>query len=292
VVVSSGQIAAAPALSHGRDREGSSPEVVWHDLECGAYRADLPLWRELAEVASSVPGRARILDVGAGTGRVALDLARGGHGVTALDSDPALLGGLRWRAGDLDVEIVWADARAFELDRRDFGLCIVPMNTIQLLGGSAGRIAFLRHARAHLRPGGLLACTIIAGAEPFDCSRGDPEPSAETVRVGRLSYVSRMTRVSVREQTLLIERERRIISDAAEGVDSPEPLPPDAVEDRSPGKRSPPRAPAERELITLDRVGVSQLEREGIEAGLRPEPRRGVPATEEHTGSPVVMLRA
>ena len=23
-------------------------EVIWHDLECGSYRADLPLWRELA----------------------------------------------------------------------------------------------------------------------------------------------------------------------------------------------------------------------------------------------------
>ena len=22
--------------------------IVWHDVECGGYRADLPLWRELA----------------------------------------------------------------------------------------------------------------------------------------------------------------------------------------------------------------------------------------------------
>jgi SAM-dependent methyltransferase len=292
MVVSASDIAAAPALSHGQDRDDSSPEVIWHDLECGAYRADLSMWRELAQTASTIPGRVRILDVGAGTGRVALDLARAGHGVTALDSDPALLGALQWRAGQLDVEIVVSDARAFELGRRDFGLCIVPMNTIQLLGGSAGRIAFLRHARAHLRPGGLLACTIIAAAEPFDCSHGDLGPSAETARVGRLVYVSRMTRVSVRKRTLLIERERQIIADAGEVASSPEPLPRDAVEDRSPGTRSPSRAPAERELITLDRVGVSQLEREGIEAGLGPEPGRLVPATEEHTGSPVVMLRA
>jgi SAM-dependent methyltransferase len=292
MVVSAGQIAAAPVPWGGQDREASSPEVAWHDLECGAYRADLSLWRELARAAAGGPGRARILDVGAGTGRVALDLARAGHGVTALDFDRALLGALLRRAGELDVEIVRADARAFELGRRDFGLCLVPMNTIQLLGGSAGRIAFLRRARAHLRPGGLLACTIITAAEPFDCSRGDPEPSAEVARVGRLLFVSRMTRVSVRGQTLLIERERQIISDPGEGASSAEPLPRHAVQDRSSGVRSAARAPVELELITLDRVGVSQLEHEGIEAGLRPEPARQVPATEEHTGSPVVMLRA
>ena len=50
--------------------------VIWHDLECGGYRADLPLWRELAEHEGSP-----VLDVGAGTGRVALDLARRGHEV-------------------------------------------------------------------------------------------------------------------------------------------------------------------------------------------------------------------
>ena len=45
-----------------------SPLVVWHDVECGRYSADLALWRELA---AREPGP--VLDVGAGTGRVALD---------------------------------------------------------------------------------------------------------------------------------------------------------------------------------------------------------------------------
>ena len=66
-----------------------SPLVAWHDVECGGYRADLPLWRELAR-AEAGP----VLDVGAGTGRVALDLARAGHSVTALDREPELLDAL------------------------------------------------------------------------------------------------------------------------------------------------------------------------------------------------------
>jgi SAM-dependent methyltransferase len=54
--------------------------VIWHDVECGAYAEDLFLWRSLAAEHGDP-----VLDVGAGTGRVALDLARHGHRVTALD---------------------------------------------------------------------------------------------------------------------------------------------------------------------------------------------------------------
>jgi SAM-dependent methyltransferase len=289
VVVSASESAALLPPSN-EDPEGFSPEVRWHDLECGAYEADLSLWEELARTLAGGARHAPILDIGAGTGRVALALARAGHRVTALDLDPTLLGALRQRAGHLGVETARGDARSFELARHDFGLCIVPMNTIQLLGGSAGRIAFLRRARAHLRRGGLVACTIINAAEPFDCSRGDLGPSDETARVGRLVYVSRMTRVSVLEQTLEIERERQILVDPVDGAKSAKPPRRGRAEDRSDARRSPPRA--ERELITLGRVGVSQLEHEGMQAGLRPEPPRQVPPTEEHTGSPVVMLRA
>ena len=60
--------------------------VIWHDVECGGYEADLGLWRELAAAAGGP-----VLELGSGTGRVALDLAARGHDVTAVDSDPALI---------------------------------------------------------------------------------------------------------------------------------------------------------------------------------------------------------
>src|SRR5271167_2383038 len=151
----------------------SADEVVWHDLECGSYGADLPLWHELAERTAPDGRSARVLDVGAGSGRVALSLARSGHRVTALDLDTGLLDALRERAAGMSIETVRADARTFELDRHDFDLCLMPMQTVQLLGGSEERGSFLERAHAHLRPRGLLGLAIVTEVEPFDDAGGD-----------------------------------------------------------------------------------------------------------------------
>ena len=89
--------------------------VAWHDVECAAYTVDLPVWRELADAH---PGR--ILDIGCGTGRVALDLASRGHEVTALDSEAELVHELARRARErqLRVDTIVADARTFVLPNR------------------------------------------------------------------------------------------------------------------------------------------------------------------------------
>ncbi len=245
--------------------------VVWHDLECGGYRVDLPVWLSLAERTGGP-----IVDVGAGTGRVTLALARAGHAVTAVDREPELLAALAERADGLSVETVSADARTMTLARRDHALCVVPMQTIQLLEGADGRVAFLRRAREHVRSGGLVACAILGELEPFDCRDGRIGPAAERVRVGELEYVSRAIRLAESRTTVTIERERRILH-----VDSA----PDS--DAGAGEE----LLRERDVIALDRVSAARIERDGRSAGLHVEPRIEIPATDEHVGSTVVVLR-
>jgi SAM-dependent methyltransferase len=241
-------------------RAAHVPEVVWHDVECGAYAEDLPLWRDLA-IACGGP----VLDVGAGTGRVALHLAGRGHAVVALDRSPTLLAALRERADGLPIETVEADARSFDLGERRFGLILVPMQTVQLLGGSDGRAAFLRCAAAALAPRGLVAIAIADALEAFDEAHDIP-PVPDIREIDGIVYASRP--VAVRD-----ERDGATIHRVRETVDTA-------------GNRT-----VEDDVIHLDHVDAPGLEAEGAAAGLRPRRARRIPQTDDYVGSTVVMLR-
>jgi SAM-dependent methyltransferase len=236
-------------------------DAIWHDVECARYDADFELWRELARQADGP-----ILDVGAGTGRVTLDLARRGHEVVALDHDPDLLTVLRERAGadGLRVETVVADAASFDLRRRDFALVMAPMQTVQLLR-PAGRAGFLRCARAHVAGGGLVA---IALADALECFDADHVllPLPDRLVVEDTVYSSQPVARRDHGATVAIERIREIVT--------------------ADGRRS-----ASDNVLHLDRVTVGEVEAEGREAGLTPLLARIVPPTEEHVGTTVVMLR-
>ena len=213
--------------------------IIWHDIECGGYTEDLPLWRTLA---AQHPGA--VLDVGAGTGRVTLDLAR----------------------AELAVTTVVADARSFALESR-FSLCVVPMQTVQLLGGARGRGAFLRCARAHLIPEGVVAIAIADQLDLFDIADNEVSVLPDIRELDGVVYSSSPTAVREDGDGFLLIRNRETIS-----VD---------------GQLS-----SQRDEIRIDALGADELEREGVEAGLQPAGRALIAQTPDHVGSAVVILSA
>ncbi len=247
--------------------------VVWHDVECGSYAEDLPLWRSLAAEYGDP-----VLDVGAGTGRVTLDLAGAGFRVTALERDPALLAALTNRASGRNfsmgadssqapVTTVVADAREFDLGESRFPLVIVPMQTIQLLGGPDGRASFLRCAHRHLAPGGALAVALAEVLDLYEVVDGMAMPMPDVREVDGIVYSSQPTAVRADKHGFVLERKREMVG--LEGDMT-----------------------VEENVIRLDRLTVRGLQREGVAAGFARGGRAHVPATEDYSGSEVVILRA
>lgn len=240
--------------------DADADHVVWHDVECGAYRADLSLWRDLADAAGGP-----VLDVGAGTGRVSLDLAARGHEVIALDADPVLLAALSRRGAGLPVSTVHADMRRFDLGRR-VALVVVPMQTLQLLDGPGDRRAFLDAARRHLEPGGILAAAL---ADPLDGMAPDDDalPLPDILEIHGTVYASQPLAVRPGPDGTEIERVRqRVAPDGALVTTA--------------------------DVILVRNLPPAVLETELAGAGFAPRPRRAIAPTTDHVGSAVVLAAA
>ncbi len=97
-----------------------------------------------------------VLELGCGTGRVSVPIARLGLDVTGLDIVPGMLAKARGKSVGLPIEWVEGDARAFDLGRQ-FRLIFLTGNTFQAFLTRTDQEALLRNVRAHLQDEGLLA---------------------------------------------------------------------------------------------------------------------------------------
>lgn len=233
-----------------------SAVTAWHDVECGAYDGDLPLWEEMAAAADG-----RVLELGCGTGRVVLHLARRGHRMLGLDRDPELLAALAERAAELPVEPVLADAREFSFDG-EVELALAPTHLLQLLPDAEDRTACLRRVAAHLAPGGRFAAAIVEEMPEHD---GSPPPLPDVHEVDGWVYASLATEAAVGDGEIVVRRLRQTVSPAGELSE-------------------------ELNEVRLVTFPAAQLESEGLAAGLAPVARHEIPPTDTHIGSLVVEL--
>lgn len=141
-----------------RDADGYFDERVaarYDDSEAEMFEAEAidPVVEVLVELA----GSGRALELGIGTGRIALPLAQRGVSVHGIDLSKAMVARLRAKRDGEDIGVTIGDFATTTVDG-SFSLAYLVFNTIMNLTTQAAQVACFRNAAAHLEPGG---CFVI-----------------------------------------------------------------------------------------------------------------------------------
>jgi SAM-dependent methyltransferase len=128
--------------------EYSQPDL--YDLENPDFEPDGSFYLALTH---QFPGP--VLDLGCGTGRITIPLARQGVSITGLDVMPAMIARAQSKTADLPIRWIQADARTFHLSTQ-FQLILDTGATLQHLLERADHEAVLARIREHLAPDGCV----------------------------------------------------------------------------------------------------------------------------------------
>ena len=141
----------------------------FYDLDLEGFDDDVALYLELAACGD-------VLELGCGTGRVAVPLAAAGLRVTGVDLSTAMLARARERGEGLRLRLVEGDVRTLDLGER-FGAVLLPLGGLQHMATIAEVAAALATVARHLAPGGR-AVVDVEAPHPDDWLPG-PRPLVE-----------------------------------------------------------------------------------------------------------------
>ena len=131
----------------------------FYDLDYAGYDSDLHLYHQFAARCGSP-----ILELGCGTGRLVVPLARGGLDVTGVDVSPAMLERARQKvaAANLGERVTLLEQDIRDLDLPGgFGLAIAATNTFMHLLTADDQLKALASIHSALRPGGLFVLDVL-----------------------------------------------------------------------------------------------------------------------------------
>jgi SAM-dependent methyltransferase len=188
------------------------PELpaIYDSVPAYANRRDVPFYVEEARNAGG-----SVLEVGCGTGRILLPIARSGHTIDGLDASQQMLARCRTKLSHEDpalrklVTLHQGDARAFDLGKR-FDLVIAPFRVVQHLATIEDQLGFLDSVARHLSPGGQLAFDVFNpnftalcsadGKEHEDTPEtplGDGRTFRRAGRVARVRWIDQVSEIEL-----------------------------------------------------------------------------------------------
>ncbi len=126
----------------------------FYDPDLGDWDDDLQMYEQYAARCGSP-----ILELGCGTGRVLLPLARQGYRLTGIDPSAEMLERARAKVAEEGlaelVTLVQQEMRELDLEER-FSMAFAALNSFAHLHTTGEQLAALERIRRHLKPGGLL----------------------------------------------------------------------------------------------------------------------------------------
>lgn len=157
----------------GSEADGHYVDALYYDHAYARYSVDIRFYVGLAKEHGGP-----VLELGVGTGRVALALAKAGFEVVGVDRMEPMLERARHRVSrrpkrtQRRITLVQGDFRDARLDRA-FPLVIAPFNALQHLYTREDVERALSTVRTHLAPGGTFAFDVLL-PEPYSLAR-DPD---------------------------------------------------------------------------------------------------------------------
>ena len=140
-------------------------DAAFYDAIHGDFREDTGLWLSFAGRTDQP-----VLEVGCGTGRIALELARNGHEVTGIDPSAAMLAIARAKAEADALEVSFIEGRATELalQREGYGLVLIPLDVFLYCQDGEEQSSLLRTLGETLVFNGALAIDLPGPASGLD----------------------------------------------------------------------------------------------------------------------------
>ncbi len=113
------------------------------------------------DTVAELAGGDRVLELGIGSGRIALPLCRRGIDVVGIDASPAMLERLRAKPGGADIPVTTGDFTDTRVDGT-FGVVLLAFNTLFALASQDAQVGCFANAARHLAPGGafVLECFV------------------------------------------------------------------------------------------------------------------------------------